>query len=75
MPRRQVEFVKKGVLFLERGLAVEELLKEHYMGRRVVEKAPDSAEALGAKGGNLGGLEVAVDNEMQKLGNLALFLG
>ncbi|KAL8514125.1 hypothetical protein ACS0TY_013305 [Phlomoides rotata] len=36
MQRRQVEFVKKRVLFLEKGLATEELLKEHYANENTV---------------------------------------
>ncbi|KAL8466224.1 hypothetical protein ACS0TY_035367 [Phlomoides rotata] len=36
MQRRQVEFVKKRVLFLEKGLAAEELLKEHYANENTV---------------------------------------
>ncbi|KAL8478178.1 hypothetical protein ACS0TY_030169 [Phlomoides rotata] len=36
MQRRQVEFVKKRVLFLEKGLAAEELLKEHYANENIV---------------------------------------
>ncbi|KAL8539594.1 hypothetical protein ACS0TY_001269 [Phlomoides rotata] len=36
MQRRQVEFVKKRVLLLEKGLAAEELLKEHYANENTV---------------------------------------